>query len=595
MKPGDLPQVWRTVKPLRPTTKILLTLVSFIVLTLMLTHYSVHRPSVDRPSVDRPSVDRPSVDRPSVGRPLTADPPGEMSAAAENRLSEGMRYYLPGIFAPKKQDESLVINRDQRTVRLDRPVTVVTAYYKIPSKHKSTEYDEWIGNFLPTIPCHLYVFTDEASVARVTDLRGPFMNRTKIIVIPFSELIEAKRMKMYQEQHRMDHENGYQTPQVYVVWNEKVHFLMKSIQDNVFDSDFFLWTDSGCFRDAERTKLVTTFPDTKTTLQLLGTKKVFFLEMGAFMAEDRKLGANGLPLKDFRYDVRLAATIFGGHVSALRMYDKRYYETMELMRKEGRFIGKEQNIMSSVAVMYPELVKLVKPRPYLDGDQETSRKVHGWTKIIVLPFADLIEAKRMAMYKEQHAVDSEKSYHTPEVYIVWNEKIHFLMKAIQDNVFDSDYFMWTDIGCFRDPWRATQLTTYPDTNTTSLLLGRDRVYFLQMGNFAKTDHTLAANGVPIKDFRYEVRLGGTMFGGHASALIKYDKLFYSTMELMLKDGRFIGKDQNIMSSIAMMHPELVKRVRPESYLNGGDPWFYTQYYFSKRPLTTEDIQKESQD
>ncbi|OWA51043.1 hypothetical protein BV898_15545 [Hypsibius exemplaris] len=75
--------------------------------------------------------------------------------------------------------------------RLDRPVTVVTAYYNIPSKHSNAEYLKWIGNFLPRIPCYMYLFTDEKSAEQLIKLRAPFLNRTIFVVRPFAQLKEG--------------------------------------------------------------------------------------------------------------------------------------------------------------------------------------------------------------------------------------------------------------------------------------------------------------------------------------------------------------------------------------------------------------------
>ncbi|OQV14873.1 hypothetical protein BV898_10905 [Hypsibius exemplaris] len=245
-------------------------------------------------------------------------------------------------------------------IRLDRPVTVVTAYYKIPSKQPDEVYRQWMANFLPQIPCYLYIFTDAVSARTIIHHRRTFPNRTKMVVRKFSELQEAKRMAMWMEQKKLDHES-YHTPELYILWNEKVHFLMEAIAKNPFDSDYFLWTDIGSFRSGEEAGNLTSYPDTKTTASLLGTSQVFFLQMEDFQQGHLQIGQNGLPTRDFQQDISLAGTVFGGHMNAIRKYEKRYYETMELMRRNGLFIGKDQNIMATVAVLHPELVKLGNP------------------------------------------------------------------------------------------------------------------------------------------------------------------------------------------------------------------------------------------
>ncbi|OQV14891.1 hypothetical protein BV898_10923 [Hypsibius exemplaris] len=250
----------------------------------------------------------------------------------------------------------------------DRPVTVVTAFYLIPSKFKEKDYVKWMSNFLPVIPCHLYVFTDQESYLQVKTQRSSFpQNITKYIVRPFSQLTEAKRLPMWSKQRKLDREKENHSPELYALWNEKVHLLMEAINDNPFDSDYFLWTDIGSFRNKEQAKNLSSFPDTHTTAALLGMDKVFFLQIGKFHQGHLQIGRNGLPVRDFQHNFGLAGTVFGGHSNALRKYEKRYYATMELMRRNGLFIGKDQNIMSTVAVLYPELVKLVRPQPYLGG------------------------------------------------------------------------------------------------------------------------------------------------------------------------------------------------------------------------------------
>ena len=185
------------------------------------------------------------------------------------------------------------------------------------------------------------------------------------------------------------------------------------------------------------------------------------------------------------------------------------------------------------------------------------------------------------MWNEQKKLDHEK-VHTTELYILWNEKVNFLTEAIRDNAFHSDYFLWTDMGSFRSPDLAARLTTYPDTDTVAEALGTERVFFLQVEPFVVQDRVIGVNGLPEHNFQRDIRLGGGIFGGHATAMARYDEIYYQTMDKLREDGRFIGKDQNIMSSVAVMYPDLVKLIRPEPYLNGADPWFYAQYYFSKR-------------
>ncbi|OQV12712.1 hypothetical protein BV898_13033 [Hypsibius exemplaris] len=251
--------------------------------------------------------------------------------------------------------------------RLDRPVTVVTAYYNIPAKRSNITYERWMRIFLPKIPCHLYIYTESQYESYFLSLRKDHLDRTKIVIKPFTALKMYQKMDLWIEQKKMDHERLH-TPELYVLWNEKLSFLAETIKDNTFDSDYFLWTDIGSFRDPRRAAALTTYPDTEITRRTLGSNKVFFLQMYDFTAEEKELNpVNGLPKHDFRYDVRLGGAVLGGHRNAVLHYQQIYHEIMDKMINAGRFVGKDQNIMSSVAILHPELVRLVPRAPYLNG------------------------------------------------------------------------------------------------------------------------------------------------------------------------------------------------------------------------------------
>jgi hypothetical protein len=66
-------------------------------------------------------------------------------------------------------------------------------------------------------------------------------------------------------------------------------------------------------------------------------------------------------------------------------------------------------------------------------------------------------------YQEMHAWDKEKSYHSPELYAVWNAKPYFLWyglaAAAAANGVKYDYAFWSDAGSMRDPHTYTE---WPD-------------------------------------------------------------------------------------------------------------------------------------
>jgi hypothetical protein len=63
-----------------------------------------------------------------------------------------------------------------------------------------------------------------------------------------------------------------------------------------------------------------------------------------------------------------------------------------------------------------------------------------------------------------------------------------------------------------------------------------------------------------------------MFGGTAETLLKWHDLYYNMLEHFISIDRFIGKDQNIMSSVAIIHKDIVGLIYPQQKCH--DIWFY---------------------
>ena len=69
------------------------------------------------------------------------------------------------------------------------------------------------------------------------------------------------------------------------------------------------------------------------------------------------------------------------------------------------------------------------------------------------------------------------------------------------------------------------------------------------------------------------------FGGNQQALDHWATRYYETLELFFAEGRFAGKDQNIMANICCSDPDLVDLISPpDDY--PYDPWFYLQYHLA---------------
>lgn len=240
--------------------------------------------------------------------------------------------------------------------------TIVTAYFKSPSKYNTTLYDEWITNFLTTIDNEMVIFCDRASCDFISKLRNNFSNKTRIVVIEIEEFFCSQPRFMYywKKDYERDIEKKIHNINLYIIWNEKAMFVGKVIKANPFKSEFFMWCDIGCFRYKEELYLFKNEFPSKSFLRTAKKDKMYFLNIYPFQDSDLDILPNGMT-KSFQYVNRIGGTMFIGHKDIFEKYIEIYYDNMIKYMNNDYFAGKDQNIIASVYVFNKDLFNLVRP------------------------------------------------------------------------------------------------------------------------------------------------------------------------------------------------------------------------------------------
>ena len=204
----------------------------------------------------------------------------------------------------------------------------------------------------------------------------------------------------------------------------------------------------------------------------------------------------------------------------------------------------------------------------------TNDKLKKLTTIKVLEIDDFYVSKYKENFIKHHkALDPEQDIHNPELYMIWAEKSEFLKKASDDNPHNSEFFLWCDIGSFRNRKDKNdipldKISSYPNPDKIKEI-PRDKIILTETGLLNLWRYT--NQGLTIHEFTHvKASVGGTIFGGYKEIINEWHKTYYETLELFIKNDRFAGKDQNIMANIAIVHPKLVYLFRPMY----GDRWFY---------------------
>lgn len=227
-------------------------------------------------------------------------------------------------------------------------ITVVTCYFSLDlkAKHSKDEYMRWLENFLPKMNNAMIVFTDHFTESYVRKLRagkpGIICSYDNVWALPrFSSFAHAYRTT----QHDMDPERAIHTPELYMIWNSKMSMLNKAAKDNPYRSRFFFWVDSGSFRSPHN---FSWWPD------LVQVQSIF---RGY---DDRVLlgmihNATDLhrPIVDIcSSEEVIQAGFFGAQRDQMLWYTDTYFQTHDARFAAGCFTGKEQNIMTQIALLH---------------------------------------------------------------------------------------------------------------------------------------------------------------------------------------------------------------------------------------------------
>jgi len=247
--------------------------------------------------------------------------------------------------------------------------TVVTCYYRFPSKHRYDEYDAWSRRFLTAVDTPMVIFCDAESAPRLAALRDrpSTEGKTRVIVLPL-EQTRCGRAPWVVDASRLDPEAAIHTPSLYVVWNEKAAFVARVMAENPFATDAFAWCDIGCVRaDPPPGVSLRRWPE-GAALDALPRAQLALLNVTPFERGDFALCADGLPPSFDRVN-RVGGTIQVGHRAAWERWIPAFYATLDRFVAAGRFAGKDQNVMAALCVLEPDAVRLVRPsgRPE-DGD-----------------------------------------------------------------------------------------------------------------------------------------------------------------------------------------------------------------------------------
>jgi len=236
-------------------------------------------------------------------------------------------------------------------------VCVVSAFYSIPSKFSVERYFEWMTPFFHETPFHLVLFTQPEFVEAFKQMRGRWTDRTLIVPLQPMEFAALTKWKpsTWIETAKKDHETNH-SPELYCMWYEKKEFVLRAIEMGAFGAKKFVWCDAGILRFNHWIPHIQTFPQEERIVD----GKMTLLNLVPFSEEDTVD-------TDFQHVNRIGGGIQAADAETWRWWSIQYDAMMVKYQTSNRFIGKDQNLMSTLCLAHPERVNLVRPPQELDG------------------------------------------------------------------------------------------------------------------------------------------------------------------------------------------------------------------------------------
>jgi hypothetical protein len=186
-------------------------------------------------------------------------------------------------------------------------------------------------------------------------------------------------------------------------------------------------------------------------------------------------------------------------------------------------------------------------------------------------------SKNKYIYSNQNAMDPEKSIHSEELYKIWNAKSWLVLQVAIWNPYKSKYFFWVDAGSFRENRAYHNWPHYP--RLEDALKERDNTVLLgliacpvipNITNFQEDDGPLA-----------QTMIEGGFFGSTLLGISWWASEFYRLHDKYAEQGKFIGKDQEIMNVLALRNPDRVTVIDTQLQ-DCSDPWFYFQPFLASK-------------
>ncbi|KAJ7729708.1 hypothetical protein DFH07DRAFT_994850 [Mycena maculata] len=255
------------------------------------------------------------------------------------------KYYLQNVPDPVLADNTAAIPSTPSSIPL------VSAFFPLSkSKHTMREYEWWLCQFLQPITTDIYFYTSAEMVPVVRKCRGSLhitidiTFSTPFDIPPLRDLEEE-----YQKMYTLDREKDLHSS---ALWNGKPFFLdeaVKTLSRQGRNYDYAFWNDAGSFRSTHN---FTDWPSLTQGSALTGQKQEDLLFCRVPHPSHRYWQEDMGPIDNYFSE----ASFFGGSPQTVSWWRATYYAYHDHYLRQGHFVGKDQNLIHALFLLFPSRV-----------------------------------------------------------------------------------------------------------------------------------------------------------------------------------------------------------------------------------------------
>lgn len=240
----------------------------------------------------------------------------------------------------------------------NKHTTFVTAYYTIPNKYgdgKKNVYIDWITNFIGfSRNISLLIFSSGKDLKDLQEItKGK--SHIRFVDLPVDQFYVYSYYSDLKKQKDIDPERDIHSVELYMIWNEKVSFIQRSMNLNPFNSSHYCWIDIGVVRDSRLSNVMMNFPEQSGLDYFYQLNKICFIGIEANNLQKFK-DIDEYGISKVNRNPHILVAIAGGFIFGSKeqfdVYIPRYYKLFKEYINQGVFVGKEQNLMANLIINY---------------------------------------------------------------------------------------------------------------------------------------------------------------------------------------------------------------------------------------------------